>query len=62
MAGKVHGVDNYRKTFWETMAVLCRYGHLGLLDAMSMPCSDAYEIGEQILELVSQENKRPDDD
>lgn len=62
LAGILHGTEAYRRTFWETMAVLCRYGHLGLNDAMAMPTSDAYLMGEQILELVTQENKRPSDD
>lgn len=62
LAGILHGVEAYRKNFWETMAVLCRYGHLGLNDAMAMPRSDAHTLGEEILELIVQENKRPSDD
>lgn len=62
MAGVIHGVENYRTTFWATIAFLCRYGHLGLNDAMAMPCLDTHYLCEAVGKLIGEENQRPNDD
>lgn len=59
LAGKIYGIRQYAEEYWQSVAVLCRYGHMGLQDVMSMPRSDAEHLTRQILKLVSEENKSP---
>jgi len=62
MAGRKTSLESYREGHWQEMAVLCRYGHLGLNDAMAMPRSDAEELTKAILKLVTEENRNPNGD
>lgn len=41
------------------MAFICRYGHIGLHDAMQIPMSDIYRFTSALGKLISEENKVP---
>lgn len=57
LAGKMHGVKQYRADFWKRMAFVCRYGHTNLPAAMMIPTSDLLEFMEAVGALISEENK-----
>ncbi len=56
MAGRKLNVADFRKNYWKKIAILCRYGHVSLSDAMSMPLSDTRYFTEEVDRLISEEN------
>jgi len=50
-------MDEYRTMFWQRIAILCRYGHISLVDAMGMPRSDTADFSEALGKLISEENR-----
>jgi len=52
-------MEDYRRSFWKRIAVLCRYGRATLHEAMAMPVSDSHEFIEAISDLVENENRLP---
>lgn len=59
LAGKIHGTTAYREDFWKRMAFICRYGHMDLNVAMSIPSGDTHPFMEAVGKLISEENKGP---
>ena len=41
------------------MAFICRYGHMDLNVAMSIPSGDTHPFMEAVGKLISEENKAP---
>lgn len=59
MAWRMRGGEEYRSNFWKGLAISCRYGHIGLSDAVGMSVRDANSFNCAILDLVGEENRMP---
>ena len=46
----------YEKDFWKRVALACRYGHIGINDAMHMPSADLHKFIDCLMELIGEEN------
>jgi hypothetical protein len=49
-------IEQYQKDFWKKIAIACRYGHIGIVDAMMMPSKDLHKFIDCVVELIGEEN------